>query len=67
MGPWTSGEWWVWHGNLLWSRRRVDEEGSICVRISKAIFCRIDVISAFAASAQDCGEIFLSRSWACSF
>jgi len=31
--------------------------GSICVRISRAVFCRIDVISEFAVSAKDCGEI----------
>jgi hypothetical protein len=61
---WTSGDWWFWHGNLLFV---LDEEGSISVGNLEAVFCRIDVISEFAASAKDCGEIFLSRSWACSF
>jgi len=31
---------------------------SICVRISRAVFCKTDVISEFAVSAKDCGEIF---------
>jgi len=30
----------------------------MCVRISRAVFCKIDVISEFAVSAKDCGEIF---------
>ena len=37
---------------------RVCGEGSICVRISRAVFCKTDVISEFAVSAKDCGEIF---------
>ena len=37
---------------------RVCGEGSICVRISRAVFCKMDVISEFAVSAKDCGEIF---------
>jgi len=41
---------------------RVCGEGSICVRISRAVFCKIDVISEFAVSARDCGEIFFPRS-----
>jgi len=28
-------------------------EGSICVRISRAVFCRIDVISEFAVEIAD--------------
>ena len=35
-----------------------EARGSICVRISRAVFCKIDVISEFAVSAKDCGEIF---------
>jgi len=46
---------------------RVSGEGSICVRISRAVFGKTDVISEFAVSAKDCGEIFLPRSWACNF
>jgi len=38
-------------------------EGSICVRISRAVFCKMDVISEVAASAKDCGDV----SWACNF
>ena len=30
--------------------------GSICVRISSAVFCKIDVISEFAVSAKDLGR-----------
>ena len=37
---------------------RVSGEGSICVRISRAVFGKTDVISEFAVSAKDCGEIF---------
>ena len=37
---------------------RVCGEGSICVRISRAVFCKTDVISEFAVSAKDCGDIF---------
>ena len=32
-------------------------KGSICVRMSRAVFCKMDLISEFAA-AKDCGEIF---------
>ena len=42
-------------------------EGSICVRISRAVFCKIDVISGFAVSANDYGEMFFPSSWACNF
>jgi len=42
-------------------------EGSICVRISRAVFGKMDVISEFTVSAKDCGEIFFPRSWACNF
>jgi len=42
-------------------------EGSICVRISRAVFCKMDVISEFAVSAKDRGEIFFPRSRACNF
>jgi len=31
---------------------------SICVRISRAVFCKIDVISEFTVCAKDCGGIF---------
>ena len=37
---------------------RVCGEGSICVRMSRDVFCKTDVISEFAVSAKDCGEIF---------
>jgi len=37
---------------------RVCGDESICVRISRAVFCKTDVISEFAVSAKDCGEIF---------
>ena len=46
---------------------RVCWEGSICVRISRAVFCKMDLISEFAVSAKDCGEIFFLKSWACNF
>ena len=36
--------------------------GSSCVRISRAVFCKIDVISEFAVSAKDYGEIFFPWS-----
>jgi len=36
-------------------------EGSICVRMSRAVFCKTDVISEFAMSAKDCGEIFFLK------
>ena len=35
-------------------------EGSICVRISRAVFCKMDVISEFVVAAKDCGKIFSS-------
>jgi len=34
-------------------------EGSICVRMSRAVFCKTDMISEFTVSAKDCGEFFL--------
>jgi len=46
---------------------RVCWEGSICVRISRAVFCKMDVISEFAVSAKDCGEFFSPKTWACNF
>ena len=36
---------------------RVCGEGSMCVMISRAVFCKMDVNSEFAVSAKDCGEI----------
>ena len=39
---------------------RVGIGGSTIVRISRAAFCEIDVISVFAASAKDCVGIFLT-------
>jgi len=48
----------------------VGEERSNCVRNSRAVFCKMDVISEFAVSAKNCMEIFslgvrraVSRSW----
>ena len=37
---------------------RVCWEGSICVKMSRADFCKTDVISEFAVSAKNCSEIF---------
>ena len=34
------------------------EEGSVCVRISRAVFCKMDVNSEFAVCAKNCGHIF---------
>jgi len=45
----------------------VCREGSICVRISRAVFCKMDVISEFAVSTKDCGEICFPRNWSCNF
>ena len=59
-----SGDWWVGRGFAV---VLVDEEGLICVRISRAVCCRIDVISEFTVSAKDCGDIFLPRSLAYNF
>jgi len=44
-------------------------EGTICVRISRAVFVRWIhlTISEFAVSAKDCGKIFFLISWACNF
>ena len=42
-------------------------EGSMSVRISRVVFGKMDVISKFAVSVKDCGEIFFPRSWACNF
>ena len=42
-------------------------EGSICVRMSRAVFCKTDVISELTVSAKDCGEKKIRRSWACNF
>jgi len=39
----------------------------MCVRILRALFCKMNVISEFAVSAKDCGEIFSLRTWACNF
>jgi len=33
---------------------RVCGEGSICVMISRAVFCKMDVISESTMSAKDC-------------
>ena len=46
---------------------RVCGEGCICVRMSRAVFCKTDVISEFAVSAKDCGKILFPTSWACNF
>jgi len=53
-------EWWLaWEGcTCEFAVVRVCWEGSICVRILRAVFCKMDVISEFAVSAKDCGEIF---------
>ena len=63
----TSASPWL-HATLTWLARegctcefavvRVCREGTICVRMSRATFCKMDVISEFAVSAKDCGEIF---------
>jgi len=45
----------------------VGGEGSTCVRISRPVFCKVDAISEFAVSAEDCGEIDFLTSWACNF
>jgi len=42
-------------------------EGSICVRMSRAVFCKMDANSEFAVSAKDCGEIFFPTSSVCNF
>jgi len=60
-------EWWLEGFTCELAVVRVCGERSICVRISRAVFCKMDVISEFAVSAQDCGEIFLHGSWACNF
>ena len=39
---------WAWDFAVV----RVGEEGSICVRMSRAVFCKMDVISEFAVSAK---------------
>jgi len=44
---------WAWDFAMV----RVGEEGCNCVRISRAFFCKMDVISEFAASLKDSGEI----------
>jgi len=46
---------------------RVCWEGSKCVRISRVVSCKEDVISELAVSSKACGEIFFPRSWACNF
>ena len=42
-------------------------EGSICVRMSRDVFCKMDVITEFAVSAKDCEGMFFPRFWACNF
>jgi len=43
-------------------------ERGLCVSGFRGLFfCKMDVISEFAVSAKDCGEIFFHRSWACNF
>ena len=42
-------------------------EGSMCARISRAVCCKMDVISKFPVYAKDCWKIFFPRSWACNF
>ena len=46
---------------------QVGGAGSIRVRMSEAVFCRIEVSSEFAVSAKDCGEILFCCSWVYSF
>jgi len=53
-------EWWLEGFTCGFAVVRVCGEGSICVKMSRAVFCKTDVISEFAVSAKDCGEIF---SW----
>jgi len=60
-------EWWLQSFTCEFAVVRVCGEGSICVRISRAVFCKIDVISGFAVSANDYGEMFFPSSWACNF
>ena len=52
--------WWLAQKGCTWEFAvlRVCGEGSICVRMSEAVFCKMHVISKFAVSAKDCGEIF---------
>ena len=52
-------EWWLAREGCTceFAVVRVCGEGSICVRMSKAVFCQMDVILEFAVSAKDCGEI----------
>ena len=45
---------------------RVCGEGSICVRISRDVSWKTDVISEFVVSVKDCGDIFFI-SWAHNF
>jgi len=40
---------------------RVCGEGSICVRMSRAVFCKTDKISEFTVSAKDCGKVFFGE------
>ena len=42
---------WVCSGTCVWG-------GVFCVKMSRAVFCKTDVISEFAVSAKNCGEIF---------
>jgi len=60
-------EWWLEGFTCGFVVVRVHGEGSICVRISRTVFCKTDVISEFTVSAKDCGENFFRRSWACNF
>jgi len=62
-------EWWLAREGCTceFAVVRVCGEGSICVRMSRAVCCKMDVISEFAVSVKDCGDIFFPRSWACNF
>ena len=60
-------EWWLERFACEFAVVRVCGEGSMCVRILRALFCKMNVISEFAVSAKDCGEIFSLRTWACNF
>ena len=51
-------EWWLEGVTWGFAVVRVCWEGSICVKMSRADFCKTDVISEFAVSAKHCGEIF---------
>ena len=55
-------DWWFEGLTCDVAVERVCGEGSISVRMSRAVLCKMDVISEFAVSAKDCGEIFFPVS-----